>query len=194
MCHFLLSWHPILSIFDMAVIMQGPLCLVFPSLGGLSGFLIWPSSPLPYQVEADMSFLDRSFSCLKWTLTWITATLKEDDVTSIPPSLPVNACAPFTFLPAALPVPGQASELKWMESLPRSLHSDFFGRRTCSKPLECRRSYSRSLIVWIPAFLRQSVSFLPKAREAGQMCGQSLFPLSFDFVFLFFSFIHLFIY
>lgn len=75
-----------------------------------------------------------------------------------------------------LPVPGQASELKWLESLPRSLHSDFFGRRTCSKPLGCRRSYSRSLIVWIPAFLRQSVSFLPKARDAGRIRGQSLFP------------------
>lgn len=70
------------------------------------------------------------------------------------PSLSVNTCATLHFLACCSPSFWTSSELG-LAILSCPLHSSFFARRTCSKPLECRRSYSRSLIAWIPAFLRQ---------------------------------------
>lgn len=45
-----------------------------------------------------------------------------------------------------------------------------FDRRTCSRLQACRKSWSRSLTAWTPAFLRQSVSF----RDGSQLCWESL--------------------
>lgn len=41
-----------------------------------------------------------------------------------------------------------------------------FDRKTCSRLQACRRSWSRSLTAWTPAFLRQSVSF----HDESQLC------------------------
>lgn len=44
-----------------------------------------------------------------------------------------------------------------------------FDRRTCSRLQACRKSWSRSLTAWTPAFPRQSVSF----PDASQLCWES---------------------